>query len=623
MPIATRPATARTPRCGGWRAPVTVAAPAAVDGTHRAAAATEPSVYVAIAAEVGGAYETGSPEADRAGCRADRSAQGQPTPDPADGAAPFGLPVLAELPELAGVLADLEAADRAQRSAVLRLAKLLEGDEVERTTGVGADHWLAAVARLTRMDRRLLVRTCRLLHRLPALASAVEDGRVSFAQLRGLCIALRQLRRELDGPVDRLIGALLTGLDRFERPDPDVLVRQVTDGLDELDPGDLAERERDARAGRFLALQPRLDGTGGDVAAGFDALGFALLDVATEPTPAQIAAAGGVGAARADLLLARLAASASDTELADLAATASTAGRGDHLDGGGRAEDAVPAVAEDAVPSVAEDAARPDLRQGDGREGDGREGDRLAGDRLDGVVPWWEQLPPPQVRLRLRFESLLDPAVPAELLTALVGGRLKLTSHAARRLVDERGALLRAVVVDDTGEVLGVGRTTRRPPDWARDAIAALHDTCTGPCCDRPARSAQTDHAAPWWPVRPDQSPGRTDLDELGPLCDTTNRAKEAAGWRVDQTAAGVRTWRHERTGLACTTVPSTWRPPDDPRLERPPQPAPGAGRGDGCRHHRPPTSTDPPGHPATGPSTPAPDPPSTRVGEDDPHLPF
>jgi hypothetical protein len=40
-------------------------------------------------------------------------------------------------------------------------------------------------------------------------------------------------------------------------------------------------------------------------------------------------------------------------------------------------------------------------------------------------------------------------------------------------------------------------------------------------------------HAVPWHPTHPDQPPGHTDHDNLGPLCDTTNRAKEAAGWRA------------------------------------------------------------------------------------------
>ncbi|HSK22406.1 MAG TPA: hypothetical protein VK906_04485, partial [Egicoccus sp.] len=87
----------------------------------------------------------------------------------------------------------------------------------------------------------------------------------------------------------------------------------------------------------------------------------------------------------------------------------------------------------------------------------------------------------------------------------------------------------------------------------------------------------QIDHAAPWWPTSPDQTPGRTDLDNLGPLCDSTNRAKEEAGWQLTQTLAGTRTWTHPRTGLTTTTIPATWRPPDDPRRRRrrPPRPEP------------------------------------------------
>jgi hypothetical protein len=59
--------------------------------------------------------------------------------------APFGLPVLAEAPRLASVLGHLDVADRAQLAAVAELSDLLAGDEVERTTGVGVDHWLAGL----------------------------------------------------------------------------------------------------------------------------------------------------------------------------------------------------------------------------------------------------------------------------------------------------------------------------------------------------------------------------------------------------------------------------------------------------------------------------------------------
>jgi hypothetical protein len=407
------------------------------------------------------------------------------------------------------------------------------------------------VASQTRMDRRLLLRACRLLRRLPTLDAAVRDHRISFAQLRGLTIGLRSVGAEADGEIDRLVGSLLDGLARLERPDPDVLVRQVVDALDELAPEDLASRERAANGGRFLHLQPRLDGTGGRVVGEFDAAGMALLDAATTPSAELLDAAGSYGAARLDTLLARLARAGTEPSHDDLAS--------------------------------------------DGNACDATWPGRLAsGDRGDTAPGWWEGLAPPQLLVRLPLEALLDERVPADLLTTLTGGRLRLTSPAARRLVDRAGARLRAIVVDDDGTVLGVGRARRQPPGWLTDVVAAVHDTCTGPGCDRAARGAELDHARPWWPARPAVPAGTTDLDNLGPLCARTNRAKEEAGWHVAQTADGTRTWVHHRSGLTTTTVPASWRPPGDPRRRRPSRPEP-PGR-DRAGLHPAATSPDAPG---------------------------
>jgi hypothetical protein len=563
MPIATRPEPSLAPRaayrCGSRRA-ATVSVWASEHAGRYEAAGPVPGEPVVSREGRGTAAATPGTGAGT----------GAATPaarvDAGTGGPPFGLPVLAELPRLASVLDHLAVADAAQRAAIAELADLLRDDAVERTTGVGVDHWLAAVARLTRMDRRLLVRTCRLLHRLPALDAAVRQGRVSFAQLRGLALVLRGVRGELDAEVDRVLAALLDGLAGLDRPDPDVLVRQVADTVDELDPADLADRERDATANRFLSLQPRLDGTGGRVTGELDAAGLALLDAATAPSPALIAQAGGVGPARADLLLARLA--AADAPAPPAVAAASDVPGASHVPGA-------------SVPSASDVLGASDVPAASGPERRG--------------PTWWEQLAAPRLVLRLRLETLLDPSVPAELLTSLLGGRLKLTAAAARRLTDERGALLRTVVVDEAGAVLGVGRATRRPPGWVADAVVAVHDTCTGPGCDRPARTCQRDHAAPWWPTDPERLPGRTDVTNIGPLCDATNRQKEAAGWRVAQTTGGVRTWHHPRSGLTTTTVPSTWRPPDDPRQ------APDRAD-DRCRHRRRPPGSDPPGPDGPGP---------------------
>ena len=116
-------------------------------------------------------------------------------------------------------------------------------------------------------------------------------------------------------------------------------------------------------------------------------------------------------------------------------------------------------------------------------------------------------------------------------------------------------------MVDDTGHVVGVGRQTRIPPGWLADAVLAVHDTCTEPGCTTAALACDLDHARPWHPARPDQTPGRTDIDNLAPLCRPANRTKETDGWTAIQTADGRRTWRHERTGLQIRTLPTTTPP--------------------------------------------------------------
>jgi hypothetical protein len=159
------------------------------------------------------------------------------------------------------------------------------------------------------------------------------------------------------------------------------------------------------------------------------------------------------------------------------------------------------------------------------------------------------------------LDTALDTGrMPVELLTRLTGGKLQVTTAAARRLLDTHGTQLRTVLVDN-GAIVGVGRATRIPPRWLSDTVLAIHDTCVGPVCDRPARGADLDHAAPWWPID-HRTGGTTDLDQLGPLCADTNQTKEAAGWRADQRADGLRRWRHPRTGLTTTSIPATWRPP-------------------------------------------------------------
>lgn len=186
-----------------------------------------------------------------------------------------------------------------------------------------------------------------------------------------------------------------------------------------------------------------------------------------------------------------------------------------------------------------------------------------------------------QLLLRTDLATLLDrEQCPASLLTTVLGGQVKLTAATARRLVEERGADLRTVVLDDLGAVVGVGRRTRIAPGWLSDATLALHDTCSHPGCLTAARRSETDHARPWHPVRPGDPAGRTDIDQLAPICGVHNRSKESDGWIVTQRADGIRRWHHPRSGVTTRTVPATWRPPPpahDPATRSAPRSEPAA----------------------------------------------
>jgi hypothetical protein len=437
----------------------------------------------------------------------------------ASGPAPFGLPVLAELPELAVVLEELVVADAAALRAVAGLAALLADEQVVTVSGVSVEEWLGIVAHHTRMDRRLLLRTARLLGRFPTLHGAVRDLQLSWSQLRGLALVLREAPSVLDAKVDGFLAQLLPHL---AGTDPDAVISQVQRAIAEW-AAELTPATDEPPARSFLHLQPRLDGTGGRISGELDAVGLAIVDDATAPTRAQLDHPGGTGGARADNLLTRLTHTCTHTAGDDAEA---------------RDTDSGPAAAVHAADAV------------DGSDA------HDAGGRAGGALPAVKLL------LRCDYTELLDATrTPVDLLTRLVGGSLRLTTAAARRLLDHRGAELRTIIVDH-GQVLGVGRASRVPPGWLRDATLAVHSTCTGPLCDRPALGADLDHARPWQPTHPDQLPGGTDVDNLGPLCGATNRAKEAAGWHARQHRDGRRTWTHPRTGLQITSLPTTWRPP-------------------------------------------------------------
>jgi hypothetical protein len=440
-----------------------------------------------------------------------------PGPDPDGDDAPFGLPLLAEVPELAELLEGLRQVDRLVARAIDLLIVLQDEHLAETATGVSLSQWVATIGRRTGADRRMLVTAATTCRRLPALHQALHEGRVSWCQLRAISCKVHRISREHDARLEAEVTGLLDSVE--DDSDPDALARLVEwhlrDLLAEPEPRPTAAPQED-----FLAMQPRLDGSGGTVYGDFGPEGFALLD-------AQLN--GGLRA-------------------------------------GGR--------------------AKPTLGADTDREAGERVGATLARERAQRLLELCRR-PSDTGRAagltllaRVELDTLLGGGLPAQLLTHLTGGAVRVDAVTARALAERYGGSLR-LIIHDRGRVVGVGRRRRRPPGWLREAVLASHDTCSAPGCRTAARVCDVDHAHPW------HDGGATDLDNLAPLCGTDNHDKEPQGWRCRHRPDGARTWRHPRSGLVTHTYPVTWQPP------RPQSPEPGVGR-----PPDPPDPAGPPGRP-------------------------
>jgi hypothetical protein len=456
--------------------------------------------------------------------------------DSGEGTAPFGLPVLAELPELTGLLEDLVAVDRLLARALDTLVLLEDTGQVETATGVGIGQWLSIVARRTGSDVRMLRCAVRACRRLPSLHAGFRDGQLSWAQLRVVALKVERAPLHTDLALDAKVA---DAIDTCRDAEPDALARMVGWAIAELaDPPDKPDKPAPALGEGFLHLQPRLDGTGGSVFGELDAYSFALLDAATAPQRPP--------------------------------ATGPTRDRF----AGPTDPDQAAHAGQDPGPSTARPAPRPPHQpRRRRRRGHAERPDRQrstattrrttaadgTGDvgSVAGGQPGGRGVAV-KLLLRAELDTLLGNShLPSQLLTTLAGGAMHLDAAAARRLADA-GAEVR-LIVTDRGRIVGVGRQSRVPPGWLRDATLSLHDTCTAPGCERAALSSQVDHAVPW------DEGGHTDIGNCGPLCGHDNHTKETAGWKATGQPDGTRHWHHPRSGLQITTHPSTKRPPPRP----------------------------------------------------------
>ncbi|MCG7288296.1 HNH endonuclease, partial [Cellulomonas sp. ACRRI] len=155
--------------------------------------------------------------------------------------------------------------------------------------------------------------------------------------------------------------------------------------------------------------------------------------------------------------------------------------------------------------------------------------------------------------------------IPASTLLGLDDQPAHLDGHGPVDAVTARalaaGAIWQRVVTDPlTDRVLDVGRQRYRPPAALDEHVRTRDTTCAAPGCTVPARGCDLDHTEEYHPrpgTDPDTPPGRTDADNLGPLCHRHHRLKTDGGFRLRQIQPGLFEWITP-TGHRYLTRPGT-----------------------------------------------------------------
>ena len=111
------------------------------------------------------------------------------------------------------------------------------------------------------------------------------------------------------------------------------------------------------------------------------------------------------------------------------------------------------------------------------------------------------------------------------------------------------------VVLGADGEVLDVGRTVRSVNRAQRRALKSMHRTCIHPDCTVQFSDCEIHHVV-WWRLL-----GRTDIDNLVPLCTRHHHLVHEGGWTLTLAAGRVATWTRpdgvvHQTGLTIDRAP-------------------------------------------------------------------
>jgi hypothetical protein len=142
--------------------------------------------------------------------------------------------------------------------------------------------------------------------------------------------------------------------------------------------------------------------------------------------------------------------------------------------------------------------------------------------------------------------------------------------------------VLRALIVDSLGTPLDLGRTVRLVTPAQRIALAERDGGCIFPGCPMPAGWTDAHHVVHW------AHDGRTDLDNLAPLCRFHHGLVHSREWRLEPTGDGWFTWTTPTGQQLDSQRHGRRRPPPGAR-EPERQDLPSARRARAPSEHRPP----------------------------------
>ncbi|MBI2236977.1 MAG: DUF222 domain-containing protein [Actinobacteria bacterium] len=136
-------------------------------------------------------------------------------------------------------------------------------------------------------------------------------------------------------------------------------------------------------------------------------------------------------------------------------------------------------------------------------------------------------------RATVVIHAQLDGLVSGERGCELEGGPV-IHPETARRLLCN--ARVQAVIEDEAGEAVRLGRMSREPPSWMMRQLRYRDHECRFPGCG--ARRFTQAHHIVWW-----EHGGRTDLDNLLLLCTFHHKLVHEYGWAIRREEDGTARW--------------------------------------------------------------------------------